>query len=59
MLADSAFQTLDYLVLAAYMASLVAVGFHYRKRAQKDLESYFLADRKMPGWLAGFSYAAT
>ena len=59
MLADSAFQTLDYLVLAAYMASLVAVGFHYRKHAQKDLESYFLADRKMPGWLAGFSYAAT
>jgi SSS family solute:Na+ symporter len=59
MLADTAFQMLDYLVLAAYMASLVAVGFCYRKRAQKDLESYFLADRKMPGWLAGFSYAAT
>ena len=59
MLADSAFHTLDYLVLAAYMASLVVVGFYFRKRAQKDLESYFLADRKMPGWLAGFSYAAT
>jgi Na+/proline symporter len=59
MLAESAFQTLDYLVLAAYMASLVVVGFYFRKRAQKDLESYFLADRKMPGWLAGFSYAAT
>ncbi|MGQ9650508.1 MAG: sodium:solute symporter family transporter [Phycisphaerae bacterium] len=59
MLADSAFQALDYLVLAAYMGSLVVVGFYFRKRAQKDLESYFLADRKMPGWLAGFSYAAT
>jgi Na+/proline symporter len=59
MLADSAFHTLDYLVLAGYMASLVVVGFYFRKRAQKDLESYFLADRKMPGWLAGFSYAAT
>ncbi|MDM8006557.1 MAG: hypothetical protein QUV05_10480 [Phycisphaerae bacterium] len=59
MLADSAFHTLDYLVLAGYMTSLVVVGFYFRKRAQKDLESYFLADRKMPGWLAGFSYAAT
>ncbi len=58
-LAVTAFQPLDYLVLAAYMASLVAVGFYYRKSAQKDLESYFLADRKMSGWLTGFSYAAT
>ncbi len=58
-LAASAFGLLDYLVLGAYMASLVAVGFYYRKSAQKDLESYFLAGRKMPGWLNGFSYAAT
>ena len=59
LLAVAAFRNLDYLVLAAYMASLVAVGFYYRKSAQKDLESYFLADRKMSGWLTGFSYAAT
>ena len=43
-LAASAFGLLDYLVLAAYMASLVAVGFYYRKTAQKNLESYFLAE---------------
>jgi solute:Na+ symporter, SSS family len=59
LLAVAAFRTLDYLVLAAYMTSLVVVGFYYRKSAQKDLESYFLAERKMPGWLTGFSYAAT
>jgi len=57
--AATAFQPLDYAVLAAYMASLVAVGFYYRKSAQKSLESYFLAERKMSGWLTGFSYAAT
>ncbi len=59
MLAETAFKTLDYAVFAAYMASLVVVGFYYRRSAQKDLESYFLAERKMPGWLTGFSYAAT
>lgn len=58
-LAATSFRTLDYLVFAAYMASLVAVGFYYRKSAQKNLESYFLAERKMSGWLTGFSYAAT
>ena len=58
-LADGVFRTADYLVLAAYMASLLAIGFYYRRFAHQDLESYFLAGRKMPGWLNGFSYAAT
>lgn len=29
------------------------------KRAGRDTEGYFLAGRKMPGWLNGISYAAT
>lgn len=59
LLADSVFRAADYAVLGAYMVSLVAIGFYYRRFAHKDLESYFLAGRKMPGWLTGFSYAAT
>lgn len=59
MLAATTFRLPDYLVFAAYMLSLVVVGFCYRKTAQKNLESYFLAERKMSGWLTGFSYAAT
>ena len=58
-LAASAFRAADYLVLGAYMASLLIVGLYYRRAARKNLESYFLAERKMPGWLTGFSYAAT
>jgi Na+/proline symporter len=50
MLAETTFRLPDYLVFAAYMASLVVVGFCYRKTAQKNLESYFLAERKMSGW---------
>ena len=52
-------QALDYAVMAAYMAVLVAMGLMLRRRAGKDLEGYFLAGRKIPGWLNGCSYAAT
>lgn len=49
----------DYAVIALYMLVLVAMGIVLRKRAGSSLESYFLAGRKVPGWLNGTSYAAT
>jgi Na+/proline symporter len=49
----------DYAVMAAYMVVLVALGAFLRRRAGGDMESYFLAGRRMPGWLNGCSYAAT
>ena len=52
-------QTLDYAVMAAYMLALVGLGLFLRRRAGKDMESYFLAGRTLPGWLNGCSYAAT
>ena len=45
--------------MAAYMAALVVMGAVLRRRAGTDMESYFLAGRRMPGWLNGCSYAAT
>ena len=50
---------LDYAVMAAYMVVLLVMGAFLRRRAGTDMESYFLAGRKMPGWLNGCSYAAT
>ena len=50
---------LDYAVMAAYMVVLLVMGAVLRRRAGSDMESYFLAGRKMPGWLNGCSYAAT
>ena len=50
---------LDWSVLAIYFGGLLLLGFVLRKQSGKDLESYFLAGRKLPGWLNGFSYAAT
>ena len=35
------------------------MGLILRRRAGTDMEGYFLAGRKMPGWLNGCSYAAT
>ena len=35
------------------------MGLMLRRRAGNDMEGYFLAGRKMPGWLNGCSYAAT
>ena len=51
--------TADYVVMGAYMAGLIGMGLYFRKFAQAGLENYFLAGRKMPGWLTGVSYAAT
>jgi SSS family solute:Na+ symporter len=50
---------LDYSVMAAYMLALVVLGLVLRRRAGTDMESYFLAGRRIPGWLNGCSYAAT
>jgi SSS family solute:Na+ symporter len=50
---------LDYAVMVAYMVVLLVMGAVLRRRAGTDMESYFLAGRKMPGWLNGCSYAAT
>ncbi|MFI4875203.1 MAG: hypothetical protein ACIALR_07695 [Blastopirellula sp. JB062] len=50
---------LDWGVLAAYFIGLLVLGFFLRKKSGDDLEGYFLAGRRMPGWLNGTSYAAT
>ena len=56
---EIALQTPDYLVIGVYMLVLIGMGAFLRKRAGADVESYFLAGRKVPGWLNGTSYAAT
>jgi Na+/proline symporter len=56
---QAVFAPIDYGVMAGYMVVLVVLGAVLRRRAGTDMESYFLAGRKMPGWLNGCSYAAT
>ncbi|HZW11130.1 MAG TPA: sodium:solute symporter [Phycisphaerales bacterium] len=52
------FGPLDWTVLAAYAAALVAVGFVFTRR-QKTTSDYFLAGRQMPVWAVAASILAT
>ncbi len=50
---------IDILIVAAYMAVIGYIAWSSRRFAGKNLENYFLAGRRMPGWLAGISYSAS
>ncbi len=49
---------LDIAVVAGYMLVLVAIGLRVSRR-QKTTDTYFLAERSIPGWAAGMSLLAT
>lgn len=50
---------LDWTSIVLYIVISLAIGLYYRKRAGKDLASYFLGGRKLPWFLAGISMVAT
>ena len=50
---------IDWLVIAAYFALNVAIGFYYKARASKSVSEFFLSGRNVPWWLAGTSMVAT
>ena len=52
-------KTPDLIIMILYLTGLLGMGLYYRKFAQQSLEHYFLAGRKLPGWLAGVSMATT
>ena len=51
--------TLDWVVIAAYFAMNLGIGFYYMKRASGDVGEFFLSGRDVPWWLAGTSMVAT
>ena len=46
---------LDLGILGAYLMVMLAIAFYYRRYAQQGLENFFLAGRRVPGWLNGVS----
>ena len=50
---------IDWLVVAAYFALNIAIGFYYKSRAGKSVDEFFLSGRDVPWWLAGTSMVAT
>ena len=57
-LTQSPFQTLDYLVLVAYLGILVYMGFYFAKR-NTSTDDFFLAGRRIPWWAATLSIFST
>jgi solute:Na+ symporter, SSS family len=50
---------LDLLIVLAFVAYAITVGFRARRVASKNLTEYFLAGRTIRGWRAGVSMAAS
>jgi len=49
----------DWIIIAAYCIFMLYLGFHFTPKASESMEGYFIAGRKLPWWVIGFSAAAT
>lgn len=52
-------QAFDWSIIVLYLIIVFAVGILVSKKASAGADSYFLADRGLPWWVAGISMAAT
>jgi solute:Na+ symporter, SSS family len=48
----------DVLIIGAYLCCLVGISLYFARR-QKSTETYFVAERSIPGWAMGLSLTAT
>ena len=51
--------TLDWIVIALYGLTVVAIGLRFARRAGSGTDEFFLSGRKLPWWLLGTSMVAT
>jgi solute:Na+ symporter, SSS family len=50
---------IDYVVIAGYFLSVAAIGLWAARRKKKTTDDYFLASRRVPGWIVGFAIVGT
>jgi solute:Na+ symporter, SSS family len=53
------FSIFDWLIVAAYFALTVVIGFYFTRRGGSSMSEYFTAGGNVPWWLAGVSMVAT
>src|SRR5688500_18421438 len=53
------FTLVDWIIVFAYFALSIAIGFAFTKRGGESLSEYFISGRNVPWWLAGVSMVAT
>ena len=51
--------TLDWIVIALYGLTAIAIGLRFARRAGSGADEFFLSGRKLPWWLLGTSMVAT
>ena len=51
--------TLDWIIILAYLAASLIIGFSFSKRALRSVDDYFVSGRVLPWWLAGMSMIAS
>ncbi len=45
--------------LAAYLAVCIGIGWHFRRRASRGVEDYYVARRSIPGWVVSLAFFST
>ncbi|MCD8042024.1 MAG: Na+:solute symporter [Tannerellaceae bacterium] len=51
-------QLIDVLIIAAYLVIMVVIGLILKKKASKNLDSYFLGGKTLPFYMLGLSNAS-
>ena len=51
--------TLDIIIVIIYLCAIVAVGLLVQKKASRNIDSFFLGNRKLPWWVLGASGMAS
>lgn len=51
-------QFIDILILLSYLVLMIMVGWHYRKKARLNKESYLMGGKKLPWYMLGLSDAS-
>lgn len=51
-------QLLDILILLAYLATMILIGFYMKNKAKQDKESYLMGGKKLPWYMLGLSDAS-
>lgn len=50
--------SLDWIILVIYCLGIVGLALHFRKRASRGIEEFFVAGRNLPWWVIGFADVA-
>lgn len=51
-------QLIDVLIIAVYLVAMIVIGLMLKKRAAKNLDSYFLGGKTLPFYMLGLSNAS-